>query len=247
MDSLLGAPIPRERRASCESFAMCRPDGKAARSDERYFDPTTKCCSFTPILPNLVGRILADADPAMNDGRASVLARVEARLAVTPLGLGQPPGYAGLYDKADAAFGRRLRCPHYVEATKNCDIWRHREAVCTTWFCKHFRGAIGHAFWHDAVLPLLQVIEFALAKWCLLEIGIGADALEALAAEPAWTGRPEPLTAAAPDLKVDETTYRRVWGAWRGREVEVYRLCGDIAGPAPCPHAGRNAGPDHGR
>jgi hypothetical protein len=230
IDALLGGLIPRERRATCNACAMCRPDGGPARSDERYFDPTAKCCTYTPGLPNfLVGQILADGDPAMAEGRASVKCRIEARLAVTPLELGLPPGYARLYDNASEAFGRSraLRCPHYVEAEGRCGIWRHREAVCATWFCKHVRGEVGYAFWRDALLRLLSAVEEALAKWCVLELDIGADALARLSRAPAWTRRPEPLTAAALDLEADEAAHGRIWGNWRGREDEFYRLCGE--------------------
>jgi hypothetical protein len=234
VNSLLGATIPGESHATCDACAMCRPkeaphDGPPVR-DDHFFDPATKCCTYTPVLPNfVVGRILADGDPAMSDGRASMLRRIEARLAVTPLGVGRPPGYALLYDKGEDTFGRSLalRCPHYVETTGHCGIWRHRESVCSTWFCKHVRGQLGHAFWRGALLPLLQTVETAVARWCVLELDIGTDGLEKLVADFAWTGRMGPLTAAALDLKVDETAYGRIWGAWRGRELEFYRLCGE--------------------
>jgi hypothetical protein len=237
MNSLLGAPIPGERHATCDACAMCRPQtsqeassGAPPGRDDHYFDPSTKCCTYTPVLPNfLVGRILADGDPAMSGGRASMLGRIEARVAVTPLGAGRPPGYAVLYDKGEDTFGRSaaLRCPHYVETTGHCGIWRHRESVCSTWFCKHVRGHVGHAFWREALQPLLRAVEDAVAKWCVLELDIGADALEKLVADPAWTGRPGPLTAAALDLKADEAAYGLIWGGWRGRELEFYRLCGE--------------------
>jgi hypothetical protein len=85
--------------------------------------------------------------------------------------------------------------------------------VCTTWFCKHVRGRAGYAFWRDALLPLLRAVEHALAKWCVLELDIGTDVLEKLVADPAWTGKPAPLTAEALDLKADEAAYGQTWGA----------------------------------
>jgi hypothetical protein len=238
MNSLLGEPIPGERRATCDACAMCRPKeapyaaplAEPPGRDDLYFDPGAKCCTYTPTLPNfLVGRILADDDPAMRDGRASMLGRIEGRLAVTPLGVGTPPAEALLYDKGEDAFGRSLalRCPHYVETTGHCGIWRYRESVCSTWFCKHVRGQVGFAFWRDALLPLLRAVEDAVARWCVLELDIGTDGLEKLVADPAWTGRSGPLTAAALDRKADESAHRQIWGAWHGRELEFYRLCGE--------------------
>jgi Fe-S-cluster containining protein len=230
MDSLLGGPIPGERHATCDACAMCRPAAEPPGRDGYYFDPGTKCCTYTPILPNfLAGRILADGDPAMAGGRASVLGRIKAGVAVTPLGVGKLPGYATLYDKGEDTFGRSaaLRCPHYVETTGNCGIWRHREAVCSTWFCKHVRGQVGQAFWRDALLPLLRAVEDALAKWCVLELDIGTDAIDKLAADPAWKGQPAALTAAALDLRADEAASGQIWGTWLGRELEFYQLCGE--------------------
>ena len=44
-------------------------------SGDLQFEPSTKCCTFLPELPNfLVGAMLADTDPAAAEGRASVIA-----------------------------------------------------------------------------------------------------------------------------------------------------------------------------
>ena len=71
---LLGGPVPRESRATCDHCAMCSAEGPAAAavgSHSYYFDPNVKYCSFVPDLPNfLVGRILSDDDPAALPGRA---------------------------------------------------------------------------------------------------------------------------------------------------------------------------------
>jgi hypothetical protein len=132
MDALLAGTIPSETEATCDDCAMCAAGG-AQRGDAYFFRPDVKCCSFVPNLPNfLVGRILADADPHLAAGRASVEARSEAGMAVTPLGLGQPPAYRVLYDRgAPAAFGRSrtLRCPHFLDdGVGRCAIWRHRNS-----------------------------------------------------------------------------------------------------------------------
>lgn len=117
-----------------------------------FFDPQVKCCTYLPELPNfLVGRILADEDPALAVGRATVEKRLQAGVAVTPLGLDRTPFYDLLYQHADTAFGRShtLRCPHYIEEGGLCGIWQHRNSVCATWFCKHVRGAMGFRFWKE--------------------------------------------------------------------------------------------------
>jgi hypothetical protein len=134
-----------------------------------------------PTLPNfLVGRMLADDDPAFARGRRTVEARLAARLAVTPLGLGPTPTHAALYARhGDRTFGqnRALICPHFVdEGGGRCAIWSYRNGVCATWFCKHVRGAVGQRFW-QALKQLLTAVERELARWCALELGIDTEAL----------------------------------------------------------------------
>ena len=144
---LLDGPLPHEGEATCEDCAMW-PSAGVPVSAGIAFNRETKCCTYIPALPNfLVGRIVEDNDPALAPGRASVEARIDARLGVTPLGIDRPPVHALLYQTGmSSAFGRSraLRCPHYrEEAGGACGIWRHRNGVCSTWFCKYSRGATG--------------------------------------------------------------------------------------------------------
>ena len=198
MDRVVPGPIPDETVATCDDCAMCAPAGTTG--SERFYDPGTKCCTYVPSLPNfVVGRILGDDDPAATAGRMTVEARVCRGVAVTPLGLGAPPTFAALYAVIDdRAFGRRpdLRCPHYLEdGGGRCGIWRHRTAVCATWFCKHVRGATGVRFWL-AVYELLSGLERALARWCVLEHDVDA----AGAAWGRWSGRESEFYRGCDDL-----------------------------------------------
>jgi hypothetical protein len=213
---------------------MCDKGAGRASASEFFYDPRVKCCSYVPVLANfLVGRILADGDPASDRGRASVEARLQAQLAVTPLGLGQPPTFTLLYDKTvPASFGhsRALRCPHYVEdGVGTCGIWRHRAAVCTTWFCKHVRGAVGQTFWH-ALLRLLSGVEQSLSRWCVLQLDIGSEALARLFPMPHRAGTPDVMDWRSLDGLVDPAVYRSLWGRWFGRETEFYLECARLIG-----------------
>src|SRR5262245_45338172 len=107
-----------------------------------------------------------------------------------------------------------MRCPHYREDIGGCGVWRHRSATCSTWYCKYDRGAVGMAFW-DPLRDLLKAAEEALARWCLLELELDADALDGLTPE-----RGEKPSPSAPDLDgaADPTRYGAVWGQWHGRE-----------------------------
>ena len=108
IDTLLAGPIPHETEATCDDCAMCAPAGAPADVSDVFFDPRTKCCTYIPTLVNyLVGRLLADEDPAFAAGRATVEARLRAGVAVTPLGLEQTPTFAALYEStALNSFGR---------------------------------------------------------------------------------------------------------------------------------------------
>ncbi len=228
IDELLSGPLPSETEATCERCAMLPPAGTAAAST-LFFDAETKCCTYVPALPNfLVGRILDDPDPALAQGRATVETRIAGGVGVSPLGLQCPPVHAVLYRIGGlASFGRArtLRCPHYVaEAGGACGIWRHRNSVCSTWFCKYARGATGQQFW-QSLDQLLATAERELARWCLLRLDVDPEALRRLL--PRGTdrerGRDEALDAGAIDGRVDAEAYGRLWGSWRGRERELYR------------------------
>jgi len=234
MDDLLGGQIPRESKATCDDCAMCAKPGEAIDGDQ-FFDPAVKCCSIVPELSNfLVGGILSGngQDTESLHGRESVLGRIREATAVTPLGLAQTPVFRLIYDNSDQAFGRSrtLRCPHYVEGTGRCGIWRNRGATCVAWFCKFVRGAVGRAFWRGSLEGLLGLIERNLAAWCILEVDIGIDAVHELFGT-GDDGRPAPLTAAQLDNRPDQARQRRIWGKWFGREQDFFIECARLVEP----------------
>jgi hypothetical protein len=222
MAAFLGGDIPPESRATCHSCAMLPAPGQVP--GPRHFDAVTKCCTYVPKLANFrVGDILADRDPAAAAGRATLVARIAAGIGVSPLGLARPPAWELVYrhgvTPSDHAFGRTrtLRCPHYLEDGR-CGIWRHREAVCATWFCKHDRGGVGQAFW-EALGQLLGVLERALARRCVLALDVGDVALAAVLDE----GQPD--DGPSLDGRADAARQQRIWGTWHGREHTFYEAC----------------------
>ncbi len=224
----VGGVIPRESRATCNACVMCaeaRPD-TAPRA--YFFDIGVKCCSYIPTLPNfLVGRILVDSDPTAQVGRRTVDKRIEGAVGVTPLGLVQSPVFHMLYHNSSNSFGRSktLRCPHYIEEGGHCGIWRNRNSVCTTWFCKHVRGQVGHVFWRS-LERALGLIEKELAQWCVLELQPDANVLRCI---PDWLD--DVITGDTLDNKVDEKAYQRMWDTWFGREREFFQRCAELVSP----------------
>lgn len=227
---LLGVPLPDEPHATCESCAMLPPPGERFTPGGAYFNPATKCCTFTPTLANfLVGRLLLDPDPALREGRERVRARIQARAAVTPMGVRPSWVHYALYQPASPRFGRSsvLLCPYYLEGGA-CGIWSHRNGVCSTWFCKHARGAVGLRFW-KAIERLLLVTERAVARWCVLRLDVGPEALQSLF--PDGDVR-EPSAPPGDDHgDADPATHARRWGRWAGREEAFYAAAAGLVAP----------------
>lgn len=247
MEQLLAGPIPPETGATCSDCVMLAKERSPSTGSTHFFHPRVKCCTYLPALPNfLVGRILADTDPPGAAGRATVEARLRAGVAVTPLGLGRFAPYDLLYRHSVSAFGQsqRLRCPHYLEdAGGRCGIWRHRAGVCATWFCKHVRGAVGLRFW-QALQQLLAAVETSLARWCVLELGVGSTALARLF--PAVPGGRHHLELQGEQLDhvVNPAEYRALWGEWVGQEEAFFAACASRVQPLTWPEVIAIGGPE---
>jgi hypothetical protein len=226
--ALLGETAPAERHATCSDCAMCAKDGTFP-GDTSFYSPVTKCCTFLPELANfLVGGVLGDPDPGAIEGRATVEARIAARVGVTPLGLGRSKVYSLLYGHSRRGFGRAkaLECPHHLPDGR-CGVWRHRESTCATWFCKHERGQVSKDFW-NRLHDLLTVVEIALSRHAVLSLGLPASSLEKLFPPRAVAADPT-LDADLLDGHVDPRAYAAAWGTWVGREAEFYRRSAELA------------------
>ena len=223
MESLLQAPVPAESNATCSACAMVVSE----ESGEPGFNPATKCCTFLPDIWNfLAGAVLLDDSPEAARGRATLEARIDARVAVTPLGLRRSPTYALLYGAGPQAFGqsRALRCPHYIDERGGlCGVWRHRESTCATWYCKFERGIVGREFWAQ-LHQLLRAAEESVSAWCLLELGVDGAALARMY-PPHTRHHPPKITGRDLDADPSPADVQAVWGSWLGREREFYSAC----------------------
>jgi len=231
IDALLPEGIPSETRSTCSSCAMLPKAGENA--DDRTFNPTTKCCTYLPDLHNFIaGNILADDAPENYTARRTLERRIAARVAVTPLSIAPPPLYSVIYSNSalvgPAVFGHSasLKCPLYIEHTGQCGIWRHREAVCATFFCKYERGTFGRRFW-EALSSFLGQLEYILRVWALDQIDPTTSLSNAsLGAE---LNKPKKsIDAEGLANVIHPAKYERLWGPFVGREVEIYRSCADL-------------------
>lgn len=223
LPSLFDESVPEETQATCDRCVMSIPDVLPERTPEGFFRPDVKCCSFHPNLPNfLVGAILDDTSPEMAVGRERIRARIAARVSVGPVWLAAPRKYTLLFlASRKTSFGRSLilRCPYFEPQQANCSIWRHRDAVCTTFFCKHVGGSEGSAMWR-AIEMVLRGVERRLAEYAARTLGAEipnhSNSLDTLTLEELEERPP------------DSATYALTWGIWTKREEEYYRACRDV-------------------
>ena len=210
-----------ETRATCDTCAMC-DQGQIAPVAMDYFKPDAKCCTYHPGLANyLVGAILADDGEELAEGRRRLRARIAARIGVTPRMVQAPRKYNLIYAAArgTGVFGRTkaLLCPYFdAEGGGRCTVWRYREAVCSTYFCKYTAGKPGWEFW-DTLKGYLNTTERLLAHYA-------ATTIDATLTEPA-VERFALTLEDVEDRAPNDADYARYWGKWVGREEEFYIAC----------------------
>ncbi len=180
LNEVLGAPAPSEPGSTCAACAMCQPAQTATHTNRSHYSPQTKCCTYWPTLPNyLVGSILRDATSESGHRLASDM--ISTDLA-NPLGLAVAPWYQALYSVSSAhEFGtsERLLCPFYTSSNGGtCAIWRSRNSVCSTYFCKLTRGARSQDFW-SAAKELLGFAERSISVWAAHANGVAIDGIPA--------------------------------------------------------------------
>ncbi len=218
-----------EPKSTCGDCVMCAGVDRSGSSVT--FSPDVKCCSYVPHLANFVaGRSL------LGPGHASISARIARKAGVTPLALGL--SYADIQRVVSerSQFGRSpvVVCPHFDQETKGCGIWQTRNAVCSTWFCKHERGAVSLRFW-QAVRDLLMAAEERVGQHCLTHGGLPDEQADAVLAHRAGIQAAIARAnagEAVPDIEVGGESahwYETMWGEWAGREEDWFRATADVA------------------
>lgn len=228
LGDLFDRPEVEEKRATCDDCVMC-DKGQSVPVETEFFHPDTKCCTWIPTLANyLVGGLLADPSPALEEGRTRVRKVIASRIGVTPQWIAPPRKYSLLVlASKKESFGKTplLRCPYYnVEAGGMCSVWKYRDAVCSTWFCKHDWGKQGSDFWR-AVKKYLEHVEVMLSNYAV-------KTLDHRLKEPAV----ERQTITLRDLEdrpPSDEEYASYWGTWLGREEEWYVACHEAVKKIP--------------
>jgi hypothetical protein len=218
--------IPDESHATCADCAMVDADPCKIGC----FNPDTTCCTFYPIIPNyLVGGILSDETTGMADARQRMREVIAGRLGVYPHGI-----YPARIDRYLYEIGRHkcfgksvsLRCPYYNSLRKGCSVWPYRNAICSTWFCRHQAGFLGALFW-QGVKEYVSLLEVRLSRYAMDQLGIDSSVIVDDPYSKIDPGRGKP--AYYPDVEdIDKNPitpgkYAKLWGKWAGNEEDFYR------------------------
>ncbi len=208
-----------ETRATCDDCAMCdKGQNPGVKID--FFQPGLKCCTYHPHLPNyLVGAILSDPD--VEEGKRRVRAQIAKRTGISPCWVAAPKMYqlVTMASRQSNVFGRAksMLCPYYdSRGNGSCSIWRHRESVCTTFFCKYERGRHGLDFW-TGIKAYFENIEITFAHWAMNEV-------DPKLVEPKM-GRLKLSVEDVEGLPPNADEYAELWQGWVGREEEFYVAC----------------------
>ncbi len=209
---------PEETASSCSDCSMMNSD--PSMPEIVSFSPSIKCCTHYPNLPNyMVGALLSDRNPALNEGRLRIRGLINKGVAVMPHGIMMPEKYQLLLKSSTDSFGRAssIICPYFDSERGTCTLWPFHGAVCNTWFCKYSSGEDGRLFWISLRNYLLHV-EKVLELYTLQKTGF--DASQIIIQQKGV----RPLSAFEIDgKKPDQKTYERIWGKWAGREEEFYK------------------------
>ncbi|MFO0555225.1 MAG: hypothetical protein U0271_43000 [Polyangiaceae bacterium] len=224
LEEVLGEALPIEQRAACHACVMCPGDGEEhPLTREVAFVPDAKCCTYLPHLPNyLVGAILSDPELAESGAPRELAARIAQRRGSTPLGVGPTPEERARLSEVteNDGFGRRtdVVCPYFEPEAGLCGLWRHRDAVCSTWFCKFDRGLASVRLWRS-VKDLLAAVEWELSVALLGELDVDASRSISLYDDVGCL-RERASSAADEEHR---------WGRWFGRERALYEACARLA------------------
>ncbi len=224
LEGAVPGAVTNESRASCLDCGMTDAACWSVPEPLATFHPSTKCCTYTPALRNYqIGAILADESPEMAFGRDTLRERLQAKAGVTPLGFSWLADYEARYDELEDEFGMHpdMRCPHYIEEGGLCGIWRHRNSVCSTWFCRHDDGHRSLAYW-EKVRGLFEDIEHVLMWHTLQQMGIEGAHFDLL------QDVDNPAINLNGERKITRAMRKKVWGHWIDHEEAFFLGCHDI-------------------
>lgn len=176
-----------------------------------HYDPSLKCCTFHPFLPNyLVGQILLDEKSNPTFITETLKHKISNRIFVLPLGIVAPLKFqVELLNLKQKKFGNAQDwlCPYYDKVQNRCGIWQNRGSVCTSFYCESSKNKSGLNYWKKS-LDYLSAIEMGLAEEALARLDFSprqvSDQLE-------FFNRKE-LSAQEKKLnRLSKKTFNKIW------------------------------------
>src|SRR6185436_13775755 len=222
---------PEEKFATCNNCVMVCRDKSKTNLAFKSLNPGLKCCTYHPGLPAyLVGNILASPEPELDNGRKLMNNKIEKKIGVTPMGIFAPKLYNLIYKQGHKnGFGtsEKLLCPYYNKEENNCNIWKYREAVCSTYFCRHTTNNKGKDLWMS-IMNYLKMVERKVSEYILLNTGF-SDIKLIQAYVDSLLNFEEDLT----DWEIDEKPMpadqqKLLWQSWYGKEKEFYMKAAEL-------------------
>jgi hypothetical protein len=222
--------VPEENFATCFNCSMAyNEENKKDNQGRLTFAVDRKCCTFYPNIPNyLIGGILSDKDPLMDEGKKRIRERIKNGRGVSPLGIFAPKLYTLKYtNRTNSSFGNsgNLLCPYFEKSTGGCTVWKYREGVCSTWFCKTSTGQAGKDF-YNTLNSYLNFIQGALIKYVAHQINVPYLRHLVQAQDTSNLDYTKNISAEELDgLPVSENERKSTWGLWYEKEEDFFIKC----------------------
>ena len=154
--------LPQERCASCLDCPKIQTDA---------YLPNTKCCTYTPRIPNFILGQIATEQPNFFEQLLSSDLLTPEGLQASPLQLQHS---LIQYDGQRFGKSKETVCPMLDEKAGLCRIHDKRNAVCSTYFCINDQGSHGLEFW-NYLRDYIGQMETALCQWAMKSCGIDLD------------------------------------------------------------------------
>lgn len=210
---------PAETKATCDDCLMARPKNRGAI----FYEAELKCCTYYPFLPNYtVGALLSNEGSASPSAVQAIRAKIARREYSLPLGLVAPPNYQVPFNHRGVnEFGRREEwmCPYYNHEQNNCGIWRHRGAVCTSFYCKSSFGTKGLRFW-DEISNYLTYVEMALMEESLVMLDFSPRQVSDLLG---YLNMQEATKTEMKSVRMPEKKARALWNGYYDDQEEFFK------------------------
>lgn len=215
---------PEEKKATCDNCAMSPPRHRG----KVQYRADLKCCTFHPFMPNyLVGALFTEQ--SSTEAHRIFRDKIARREYSLPIGMVAPVRYQVEFNqRQEGDFGQRedWLCPYYNRENQNCNVWRNRSVVCSTFFCKSSYGKVGLKFW-EKLGSYLWYVELALLEEALVMLDFSPRQVMSLLD---YHNRHEGTAAEMKSWVIPEKTAKDLWNGYYDDQESFYKKSFEIVG-----------------